>query len=185
MPNNENKYNRKSQYNPNRESYVDENGNYVYLVWDSENNSYRREVCVVGEGGFSPEIRAVLDEMDADEDRRLDADRHHMDMVFEAKKRAYCDNQSEYANDPLEMLPQRKHQSFEEVIRESPCIEQLIKAMDRLTPEQKDLIFAIYGEMLFGAEVAREQGVTRQAINNRLNKIHKRLKKLMEDMNEA
>lgn len=57
--------------------------------------------------------------------------------------------------------------------------------MEKLTPEQVDLVYVIYGEMQFGADVAREQGVSRQAINNRLKKIHTRLTKLMVEMDEA
>ena len=57
--------------------------------------------------------------------------------------------------------------------------------MEKLTSEQVDLVYAIYGEMQFGADVAREQGVSHQAINNRLKKIHTRLAKLMAEMDEA
>ena len=57
--------------------------------------------------------------------------------------------------------------------------------MEKLTPEQVDLVYAIYGEMQFGTDVAREQGVSRQAINNRLKKIHTRLANLMAEMDEA
>lgn len=78
MKTSDNQYERKAQYNPNRQTYVDENGNYVYLIWDEETQDYRREVFVVGDGGISPELRATLDEMDAEEERRLDADRHHI-----------------------------------------------------------------------------------------------------------
>ena len=36
MQKKDNQYQRKARYNPNRETYVDENGNYVYLIWDEE-----------------------------------------------------------------------------------------------------------------------------------------------------
>ena len=39
MKNNDNQYQRKARYNPNRETYVDENGNYVYLIWDEKTHS--------------------------------------------------------------------------------------------------------------------------------------------------
>lgn len=86
MSNQDKQYQRKARYNPNRETYVDENGNYVYRVWDEEIKDYRHEVITVGDGGFTPELRALLDEMDAEEERRLDADDRHTDKVFEAKK---------------------------------------------------------------------------------------------------
>ena len=185
MKTNDNQYQRKARYNPNRETYVDENGNYVYLVWDEETRKYRQEVCVIGEGGFTPEVRALLDEMDAEEDRRLDADDHHLDKVFECRKKAHGDDGSGRTPDPIDLLPQVRQRSFRDALLEDPRIGQLLTAMDKLSPDQVDLVYAIYGEMQFGADVAREQGVSRQAINNRLKKIHARLAKLLAEMNEA
>ena len=185
MKTSDNQYERKAQYNPNRQTYVDENGNYVYLIWDKEAQDYRREVCVVGDGGISPELRTMLDEMDAAEERLLDADRHHVDKVFASKMDTYYADQNEHANNPLEMIPQRRQRTFQDALREDPRIAQLLVAMDKLTPEQVDLVYAVYGEMKFGADVARERGVSRQAINNRLKKIHTRLAKLMADLDEA
>ena len=127
----------------------------------------------------------MLDEMDAEEERLLDADRHHVDKVFASKMDTYYADQNEHANNPLEMIPQRRQRTFQDALREDPRIAQLLVAMDKLTPEQVDLVYAVYGEMKFGADVARERGVSRQAINNRLKKIHTRLAKLMADLDEA
>ena len=185
MTNRDNQYQRKARYNPNRETYVDENGNYVYLIWDEEARSYRQEVCVVGENGISPELRAILDEMDAEEERRLDADDHHLDKVFDGKKKDHGADKSGRTPNPINLLPQRRQRTFQDALREDPRIGQLLIAMEQLTPDQVDLIYAIYGEMQFGADVAREQRVSRQAINNRLKKIHTRLAKLLTEMDEA
>ena len=84
----------------------------------------------------------------------------------------------------MDLIPQRRQRTFQDALREDPRIGQLLLAMEKLTPEQVDLVYAIYGEMQFGADVAREQGVSRQAINNRLKKIHTRLAKLMSEMDE-
>ena len=127
----------------------------------------------------------MLDEMDAEEERLLDADRHHVDKVFASKMDTYYADQNEHANNPLEMIPQRRQRTFQDALREDPRIAQLLVAMDKLTPEQVDLVYAVYGEMKFGADVARERVVSRQAINNRLKKIHTRLAKLMADLDEA
>lgn len=176
---NDNQYQRKARYNPNRESYVDENGNYVYLIWDEDAHSYSQEVCVVGEDGISPELRALLDEMDAEEDRQRDVDAYHLDKVFDEKKKAYGADKSGRTPNPIDLLPQCRQRTFQDALHEDPRIAQLLIAMDMLTPGQVDLVYAIYGEMKFGADVAREQGVSRQAINNRLKKIQARLVKLM------
>lgn len=81
----------------------------------------------------------------------------------------------------MDLIPQR---SFQDALQEDPRIGKLLLAMDKLTPEQVDLVYAIYGEMQFGADVAREQGVSRQAVNNRLKKIQARLAKLMAELDE-
>lgn len=182
---NDNQYQRKARYNPNRETYVDENGNYVYLIWDEELRDYRREVIAVGDGGITPELRTALDEMDAEEERYLDADAHHIDKVFEQKKQAHGADASGHTPHPMDLIPQRRQRTFQDVLQEDPRVGQLLTAMEELTPEQIDLVYAIYGEMQFGADVAREQGVSRQAINNRLKKIHARLAKLMAEMDET
>ena len=185
MTSQDNQYERKAQYNSDRQTYVDENGNYVYLVWDEETRTYRREVCVVGDGGISPELRVMLDEMDVEEKRCLDADDHHLDKVFDGKKKDHDADKSGRTPNPMDLLPQCRQRTFQDALREDPRVGQLLIAMEKLTPDQVDLIYAIYGEMKFGADVAREQGVSRQAINNRLKKIHARLAKLMADMDEA
>ncbi len=185
MQKNDNQYERKARYNPNRETYVDENGNYVYLVWNEDLQGYRHEVIAVGEGGISPELLAMLDEMDAEEDRRMDADDHHIDKVFEIRKKGHSADKSGHTPDPMDLIPHCRQRTSQDALREEPRISQLLFAMDKLTPDQVDLIYAIYGEMQFGADVAREQGVSRQAINNRLKKIHARLAKLMAEMEEA
>ena len=179
---NENQYERKAQFNENRETYVDNDGNYVYLVWDVETHRYRKEVCIIGENGFTNELRVVLDDLDVCEERINDADRHHRDTVFSQKMNSFYADESEFANNPLEEIPQQKQQPFESVVNENPQIQKLLKAMEKLTPEQIDLIYDIYGSMRFGADIAQEQGVSRQAINNRLKKIRARLEKLMAEM---
>lgn len=184
MSNQDKQYQRKARYNLNRETYVDENGNYVYRVWDKEIKGYRRDVITVGDGGFTPELRVLLDEMDAEEERCLDADDRHIDKVFEAKKSAHSADGSGHTPHPMDLIPQRRQRSFRDALREDPRIGKLLLAMDKLTPEQIDLVYAIYGEMQFGADVAREQGVSRQAVNNRLKKIHVRLAKLMAELDE-
>ena len=181
---NENPYERKADFNPNRKTYVNEDGSYVYLIWDEDLQDYRKEVYPVGENGFTPEIRAALDEMDAEEERRLDADDRHIAWLIEKGRKACAEDASGHTPDPMDNLEQRRQRTFEDAVRDDPRVGQLIDAMAKLTPGQVDLIYAKYGEMKFEAEIAREEGVSRQAINNRLKKVHARLAKLMAEMDE-
>lgn len=101
----------------------------------------------------------MLDKMDAEEKRRLDTDNHHIDKVFEIKKKGHGANKSGHTPHPMYLIPQRRQRTFQDALREDPRIGQLLLAMEKLTPEQVDLVYVIYGEMQFGADVAREQGV--------------------------
>ena len=64
---------------------------------------------------------------------------------------------------------------------ENALVEQLRLLMQKLTPQQIDLIYSLFGEQKRMADIAREQGKTRQAVNNQKNKIINKLKKLFED----
>ena len=62
---------------------------------------------------------------------------------------------------------------------ESEKIEQLQKALKRLLPAQQELIFKVFFCEKSIAQIANEEGVTRQAIYERLNKIYRKLKGIM------
>jgi len=55
--------------------------------------------------------------------------------------------------------------------------EALYKAIKKLEPQQQELVRKIFFEGTPITAVAKELGITKQACNNRLNKIYKRLKK--------
>lgn len=56
-------------------------------------------------------------------------------------------------------------------------VEKLHKAIQLLQPQQRELIRKIYFEGKPVVAAARELGITKQACNNRLNKIYNQLKK--------
>ena len=57
--------------------------------------------------------------------------------------------------------------------------EQLQEALKMLLSEQQKLIFKVFFCEKSIAEIAKEEGVTRQAIYERLNKIYRKLKEIM------
>lgn len=78
--------------------------------------------------------------------------------------------------------PDIHYQAFPEDMEKEPedsRMEELMKALEQLTQEQRDLIYEVLGANRSLAEIAEEQGVTRQALNNRKNKIVARLRKIM------
>lgn len=56
-------------------------------------------------------------------------------------------------------------------------IYDLHRAIENLSPKQKDLIFKIFWEGMKAADVAREEGVDKSAIAKRLLRIYEHIKK--------
>ena len=56
---------------------------------------------------------------------------------------------------------------------------RLHNALSKLPAEQRELIIRVYFKGEKQADIAREQGVTRKAINNRLERIYAQLKKFL------
>lgn len=59
-------------------------------------------------------------------------------------------------------------------------IASVRNAMEKLSADQLDLIFDLYGLQRVILDLGREKGVTEAAIRNRRNKILKRMKKLLD-----
>jgi len=70
---------------------------------------------------------------------------------------------------------------FPDHAEDSVLLKKLEKAMEQLTEEQQNLIYELYGFCKNMAEIAREQNVTLSAIQNRRNKIFRRLKKVIDE----
>ncbi|MBC2723228.1 MAG: sigma-70 family RNA polymerase sigma factor, partial [Desulfosporosinus sp.] len=58
--------------------------------------------------------------------------------------------------------------------------ESLHNALIRLLPQQQELIKKVFIEGRSMASIAREEGVTAKAIQDRVNKIKRRLKKIIK-----
>ena len=56
----------------------------------------------------------------------------------------------------------------------------LYRAIAQLTPEQQALVRKIYWEEIGQRELAQAEGVTDQALHNRMSRIYKRLKSMLE-----
>ena len=67
-----------------------------------------------------------------------------------------------------------------ELLLENEANRKLHAAMNKLLPQQKELIRQVFFEERSLVEIARETGVTVGAIWNRLQKIYKRLKFFLE-----
>lgn len=159
---------------------------YTYYFWDEETKKEIPINITVGEDGVTEEHILWLEEFDHDEKLQERYTEENRDYATENKKVKFSRG-DEDAVDPMEALSTNKtNQDFllyeEEVV--DPQVEQLLKLMEKLTPTQIDLIYAHYGEGCYMADIAREQGCSTQAINNRKNKIINRLKKLFGELDK-
>lgn len=59
-------------------------------------------------------------------------------------------------------------------------LARLLRAMEALSPDQRELVRRVYFENQRIVDIAREQGVDKSAISHRLERIYKKLKKHLE-----
>ena len=171
--------NFRSRYDENRGCYRKDKTHYVYREWiESEDGSgghYADHVLTAGEDGVTPELLEFLQETDnAEVQDREDDDRHREEIEFSIT--------SYYETGPEEELL-----SDEEV--ESVRVEIFNRLVrPHLSEEQMDLIYDRYGMGKTLKQIAEEsplkpdgKHVTHQSVNNRLNKILKKVEKYMPE----
>lgn len=71
-------------------------------------------------------------------------------------------------------------ESLEDIVVRSIMIEQMMKAVDRLSQDEKQLIFYYFVSEKSQEECAKKLGVSRRTIGYRLKKIYEKLKKYIE-----
>ena len=125
----------------------------------------------------------ILQEMEHEENLQNRYESENRDYRTENQKQKRSAGDEE-VTDPIEGLADRRQDPFsflDGTQEENALVEQLRLLMQKLTPQQIDLIYSLFGEQKRMADIAREQGKTRQAVNNQKNKIINKLKKLFED----
>lgn len=65
-------------------------------------------------------------------------------------------------------------------LEECETIDELYAAISKLNPEQKWLIHQVFFERIPQIRIAEQSGVTKEAINNRLTRILRKMKKLLQ-----
>lgn len=71
---------------------------------------------------------------------------------------------------------------LEEELNSTSMSTEMQVALSRLTPKQRELIEKIYYEQKSVEEIAKEQGVPRIAIADRLSRIQKKLKRVLKEI---
>ena len=184
---------RKSEFDENRECFMDGNGNYVYNSWVRQaNGKYRLEpVCIakIGEEGVTAEYTILLDDLDCEDDRKNEAVRKNRDSAYDAAVSNYendCLNEDgDKKIHPLDRATFKTGQYrdladllYGDESVEDPRIAQLRVFMEKLLNEdQWNLFYDHLGLNKGFTEIAAEKSlrldkkVTRQAVQNRWNKI--------------
>ena len=183
---------RKSEFDPERESFMDGQGNYTYNAWVQQPNGLweLKPICtaVIGEEGVTAEITIALDDADCEDDRRNNQIRKHRDKVFDGQCAAYdadpADENGDKRVDPWDKASYQAAQGtdildqiFPEEKPADARMEKLLELMAGLTEEQRNLIYDHLGARKQFTQIAAEESerkgkkVTRQAISNRWDRI--------------
>ena len=183
MKNNEIK--RTSRYSENRRNYLNNNGGYTYWIWDEDAKQEIAYELTSGEDGVTNEWIVLLDSWDHDEDLSERYEYEHRDLGYEKFKEKTAKGAiGDITEDEFEEISSMGDEPFNVIVekngkKDSEEVMKLLDAMQKLTPAQINLIYALFGELRTVTEIAEEESVTEAAIRNRRDKIKKRLEKLM------
>lgn len=138
-----------------------------------------------GQDGVTEEDILILSGLDHEQAKRLDYERKKRDFACEAAKEEVSDSNTDAHIDPIENMADPKADIFSllfpEKEQEDPRLALLHDFIDRLQPQQIDLLYSLYGELKQMTEIAEQEGVTKYAIYNRQQKILTRLKKMFAE----
>jgi hypothetical protein len=180
-------FERKSRFNDSRDSYVDENGNYIYTRWVKRSNGkWEREV--VATIPFTDENRDIiilLDQNDHDCDLQERYDEENADYsIRNQRSNAHGDSADadDFVTDPIDSIKDPNANVFSQLYPDEQPVDPRVQEMEtfirtELTEEQQNLFFAHYGEGKYLEDVRREEEaetgkkVTKQAVHGRWDRI--------------
>ncbi|MBR2662156.1 MAG: hypothetical protein IKE25_00435 [Clostridia bacterium] len=138
----------------------------------------------VGKDGVTQKWLALLMEDDAAVCEQDDVQRKHADYGYQNAVTRYERCPDDESGHPMDEIPDPAADIFRilypEESADSPLLEKLRQTIGQLTDDQRDLIFDLYGMCKTNTQIGKEKNVTEAAIRCRRDKIHKRLKKLIE-----
>ena len=105
----------------------------------------------------------------------LDLDRQQYNNDQKETRRHFSLNGMDYEG---ELFASAEDTEREAVRRED--VARLYSAMEALSPSQRELVEKVYFEERKITDIAREEGVDKSAVSHRLERIHKKLKKILD-----
>ena len=124
---------------------------------------------------FIEQYKLEHDGMEPTKDIIQDAIKKKFPMKMQVLSMSAIDD--DYAEDKNELLYQA-YLFDESVNKKDSRMERLEELLPELTENQRWLIQKVFYEDIPHTEIAAELGITKQAVQNRLNKIYARLRKL-------
>ena len=169
----------------NRKAKQENRITYTYWRWDEESKKNLPITITAGQDSVTEEHIIMLNELDHAADLGDRYEQENRDYATENKKSKLENDPDDCIGDPIENLGTRKTDPaffLEEKSDEpNPLVEQLLILMEKLTPQQIDLIYDLFGSQRQLTEIANEEGKSVTAIHNRKSKIIARLRKLFAE----
>ena len=180
-------FEKKSHFNDSRDSYVDENGNYVYTRWVKRGKGkWEREV--IATIPFTDENRDIiilLDQDDHDCDLQERYDEENADYgIRNQQNNSHGDSEDEddFDSDPIECIADPNGDVFTQLYTDEQQVDPVVQEMEtfvrsELSDEQQDLFFGHMGEGKYLEDIRREEEattgkkVTKQAVHGRWDRI--------------
>lgn len=162
-----------------------QNTTYTYWHWDEESKKNLPIIITAGQDGVTEDHIILLNDFDHAADLGDRYEQENRDFSTENKKNRLESDPDDCIGDPIENLSTRKTDPAYILDQKSdepnPLVEQLLTLMEKLTPQQIDLIYDLFGSGRQLTEIAKEEGISVTAIHNRKSKIIDRLRKLFEE----
>ena len=152
---------------------------YTYVSADGT-----RCTLQAGQDGVTEEMIRFLAESDHEQELQERCQAEHADYRYRNAVRHFEQIPNEDGDHPLERIADPNADIlkilFPEEADDSVALQRLETAMEQLTDSQRALIQDIYGIGRSLSDIARAEGVSVTAIQNRRGKILRRLQKMIE-----
>lgn len=154
------KFRKQSGFNNDRDSYVSDEGDIVYLGWEQVGGQWkRRELARVKyadlEASGQTEIVFAIDESHREMDLQKDHDERNADKVIARQQAGETgDDDTDFVEDPIEQIADPHGDIFdllfsEDEEPENPQIEIVRRVIESLPEKEQEMFWARYGEMKF------------------------------------
>lgn len=174
-------FKRKSRYNPNRRSFVTEDGKLAYIVWDEESKRDITHYYEIGSDGITEELVIMLDENDHDWDLSERYQRDNEDYKFQNELRKHYENSEDFSSNSVENIIDTNADIcsilFPDIELTNGAVKKAAEFISTLTEDQQLLVYDHLGSMLQLTEIRRktiartQKPTTQQAFSNRWKKI--------------